>query len=111
MPPCLSIANTEGNLWVMGEYEHHVLCLEKATINVKKTLRSSQSATERVQQLRCKYWELVKDIEPENLVFLDETGVELRLTRTHARSAQGIIGSPAQKVGVFLCGDCCYSIC
>ncbi len=42
-----------------------------------------------MQQHRCKYWELVKDIEPENLVFLDETGVELGLTRTHARSAQG----------------------
>lgn len=42
-----------------------------------------------MQQLRCKYWDQVLGIEPENLVFLDETGVELGLTRTHARSAQG----------------------
>ena len=34
-------------------------------------------------KLRLEYWEKVKDIEP-NLVFLDETGVLLGLTRTHA---------------------------
>jgi len=31
----------------------------------------------------------VKEIDPENLVFLDETGVLLGLTRTYARSASG----------------------
>jgi hypothetical protein len=35
-------------------------------------------------KLRLEYWEKVKDIEPRNLVFLDETGVWLGLTRTHA---------------------------
>jgi hypothetical protein len=35
-------------------------------------------------KLRLEYWEKVKDIEPRNLVFLDETGVLLGLTRTHA---------------------------
>jgi transposase len=40
-------------------------------------------------KLRLEYWEKVKDIEPKNLVFLDETGVLLGLTRTHARSQQG----------------------
>ena len=34
------------------------------------------------------YWEQVKKIDPDNLVFLDEMGVLLGLTRTHARSAQ-----------------------
>jgi len=57
--------------------------------NKKKTLRSSQSATERVQKLRCEYWDQVKEIDPANLVFLDETGVLLGLTRTHARSPRG----------------------
>jgi hypothetical protein len=52
-------------------------------------LRSSQAATERVQKLRVEYWEKVKDIDPENLVFIDETGVLLGLTRTHARSQRG----------------------
>jgi transposase len=52
-------------------------------------LRSSQAATPRVQKLRAEYWEKVKHIEPDNLVFLDETGVLLGLARTHARSQKG----------------------
>jgi len=40
-------------------------------------------------KLRLEYWENVKDIDPKNLVFLDETGVLLGLTRTHARSQRG----------------------
>jgi hypothetical protein len=40
-------------------------------------------------KLRLEYWEKVKDIEQKNLVFLDETGVLLGLTRTHARSQKG----------------------
>ena len=55
----------------------------------KKTIRSSQAATDRVQILRCEYWEKVKNINPKNLVFLDEMGVLLGLTRTHARSRHG----------------------
>ena len=55
----------------------------------KKTLRSSQAATERVQKLRCDYWDQVKNIDPENLVFLDEMGVLLGLTRLNSRSTQG----------------------
>ena len=39
--------------------------------------------------MRGEYWEHVLDVEPENLVFLDEMGVKLGLTRTHARSSTG----------------------
>lgn len=64
--------------------------LQKQQLTLKKkTLRSTQCATERVQKLRCEYWEQVRDIPPENLVFLEETGVGLGLIRTHARSPQG----------------------
>ena len=49
-------------------------------------MRSSQAGTERAMKLRLEYGEKVKDIDPKNLVFLDETGVLLGLTRTHARS-------------------------
>lgn len=55
----------------------------------KKTWYSSQAATERVQNLRVEYWDKIKHIQPENLVFLDETGILLGLTRTHARSCPG----------------------
>jgi hypothetical protein len=39
-------------------------------------------------KLRLDYWEKVQDIEPKNLVFLDETGVLLGLTRTHASNEE-----------------------
>jgi hypothetical protein len=55
----------------------------------KKNIRSSQSATEKVQIYICEYWKKVKNIDPDNLVFLDEMGVLLGLTRTHARSRCG----------------------
>src|SRR4028118_1956591 len=74
----------------MGEFQHDVPCFAKGrTEQKKKTLRSTQAATERVQKLRSDYWEQVSLIAPENLVFLDEMGVLLGLTRTHARSPQG----------------------
>jgi len=62
--------------------------LQKLGLNRKKTVRSSQAGTKRVMKLRLEYWEKVKDIEPKNLVFLDETGVLLGLRRTHARSKE-----------------------
>ncbi|OKH32237.1 transposase [Calothrix sp. HK-06] len=39
--------------------------------------------------MRCEYWEKVKEVDPENLVFLDEMGVLLGLTRTKQRSLHG----------------------
>ncbi len=69
----------------------HVWCITKTRTNTKKkTLRSSQGQTERVQKLRIEYWEKVKNIDPEDLVFIDGMGVLLGLTRTHAiRAAVG----------------------
>ena len=51
--------------------------LQKLGLNRKKTWRSSQAGTERVQKLRVEYWEKIQDIEPKNLVFLDKTGILL----------------------------------
>jgi len=74
----------------MGESEHDVSGAAKSRIDPKKkTFRSTQASTERVQKLRVAYWEQVKDIAPENLVFLDEMGVLLGLTRSQGRSPQG----------------------
>jgi hypothetical protein len=49
---------------------------------------SSQAGTERVMKLRLEYWEKVKHIDQKDLVFLDETGVLLGLTRTHASNEE-----------------------
>jgi hypothetical protein len=55
----------------------------------KKTLHTSQATSERVQLLRAEYWAQVKNIDPKDLVFLDEMGVLHELIRTHARNASG----------------------
>ena len=47
------------------------------------------AGTDRVQKLRVEYWEKMKNIEAQNLVFLDETGIMLGLARTQARSQIG----------------------
>jgi transposase len=39
--------------------------------------------------LRLEYWSQVKEIDPKNLVFIDEMGVLLGLKRTHARAVPG----------------------
>ena len=88
----------------MSEYCEYWLINYKEAINfsmrcrelkkqslTKKNIRSSQSAPERVQIYMCEYWEKVKNIDPDNLVFLEEMGVFLGLTRTQARSICGSI--------------------
>lgn len=62
---------------------------KKKTNSKKKTLKSSQASTERVQNLRFEYWQQVKKIKPEDLVFIDEMGANLALSRGYARSFQG----------------------
>ena len=43
----------------------------------------------RVQTLRVEYWDLIRDVAPENLVFIDETGINLTMVRTYARAIEG----------------------
>ncbi len=62
----------------------------KTEINAKKkTLHAAQAESERVQRLRLEYWQAVAEIEPQDLIFIDETGINLGLSRTCARSIQG----------------------
>ena len=61
--------------------------LKRLGLTKKKRLLGSQAATDRVQKLRGEYWEKVKNVEPENLVFLDEMGFLLGLTRNYAKRA------------------------
>src|SRR4028118_535606 len=50
--------------------------LQKLGLNRKKKHGTVAFAgTERVQKLRVKYWEKIKKVEVQNLVFLDETGI------------------------------------
>ncbi|MGF1480071.1 MAG: IS630 family transposase [Cyanophyceae cyanobacterium] len=74
----------------MGKSKYYVSDIPATKIaSQKKTLRSSQAQSERVQLLRAKYWEQVKEVELKDLVFLDEMGILLGLTRSHARAKPG----------------------
>jgi len=42
-----------------------------------------------VQKLRVEFWEKIRDIPIEDLVFLDEAGVNLALVRFYARAPRG----------------------
>ena len=55
----------------------------------KKALHASEKRTEKVLNERLNFWNKIKDIITKNLVFLDETGVNLSLSRLFARSIKG----------------------
>ena len=42
-----------------------------------------------MQQLRVEYWHEIGEVNLENLVFVDETGSNLAMTRRYARSLKG----------------------
>ena len=64
--------------------------LAKTAINrKKKTIRSSQADKESTKKKRLEYWEKIRDVRPENLVFLDEMGVLLGMMRHIGRSKKG----------------------
>jgi len=53
----------------------------------KKRLLGSQAATDRVQKLIGEYWEKIKNVEPDPLVFVDKMGVLVGWTRNYAKRA------------------------
>jgi hypothetical protein len=55
----------------------------------KKTLRASQAGTEKNQQSRVDYWEEIRDVKPENLIFIDEMAILLGIMREYGRSLRG----------------------
>lgn len=55
----------------------------------KKTLHANEAETERVQNLRREYWNTIGKVKISDLVFIDETGVNLAMTRHYARAEKG----------------------
>lgn len=55
----------------------------------KKVLTALERDTERVKAMRAEYLETISVLKPEDLVFVDETGTHLGLTRLYARSLRG----------------------
>jgi hypothetical protein len=47
----------------------------------KKTLHATEQETPRIQRTRVDYWRVMRKIPPEDLVFIDEAGVNLAMIR------------------------------
>ncbi|MBV9388760.1 MAG: IS630 family transposase [Chroococcidiopsidaceae cyanobacterium CP_BM_ER_R8_30] len=52
-------------------------------------MHATQAESQRLQNQRVDYWRNIRDINPEDLIFIDETGLSLAMTRTYARSLKG----------------------
>ena len=55
----------------------------------KKSFFASEQDTERVKQIRARYLEQIKHIPRTDLVFLDESGSKLSMTRSHGYGQKG----------------------
>jgi transposase len=55
----------------------------------EKTLRASEQDRADIQAERAAFCEQVRQLEPTELVFLDETGITTAMTRRYARAARG----------------------
>jgi transposase len=55
----------------------------------KKTLRADQQNTPEVQAKRTTFQKKVARLDPQRLVFIDETGATTAMTRTHGRGPRG----------------------
>ncbi len=53
-------------------------------IHLKKTLYAAEKENEEVQLKRVDYWEQIKEIRVEDLIFIDESGVNLAMLRLYA---------------------------
>ena len=60
-----------------------------AGAGAQKTLRAEEQERPELAQERAAWRAELAQIDPSRLVFLDESGIDTRLTRTHARAARG----------------------
>jgi transposase len=67
----------------------------------KKALHASERDTERVQHARADYRELIAPLDLERLKFIDESGVNLAMTRRYGRAPRGerVVGAVPQNYG------------
>ena len=73
-----------------GQPGHHESGAPKARPHAKKkTLRATEQETPRIQELRRKFIEIAKSLDPRRLVFIDEAGSHIAMTREYARSPKG----------------------
>jgi hypothetical protein len=67
----------------------------------KKSLHASEQDTPRVQALRAAWRRICRRWDPQKLVFVDESGLSIAMTRLYGRAPRGqrVIGSVPQNYG------------
>jgi transposase len=67
----------------------------------KKSLHASEQDTERVQQARAAYQAETASLDPRRFKFIDESGVNLAMTRRYGRAPKGerVVGAVPQNYG------------
>ena len=70
-------------------------------MTLKKTLFPRAKGTDRVLNLRYEFWQKIREVCLKNLIFIDESGVNLAMVRLYARSlkASRAWGSKPSKRG------------
>jgi transposase len=63
--------------------------LQKLQLTTKKTLYAKEQETPRVKKMRFDYQDWALGIDPHNLVFIDESGINLGMTRLKGRAMRG----------------------
>lgn len=69
-------------------YWDDILVVEQLSQSPTVELHTSEKYTERVQKLRAEYWTTIGEINLADLIFIDEIGVNIAITRCFARSPQ-----------------------
>jgi transposase len=85
-----------------GERTYDVSCPPTAGLAAqKKSLHASERDTERVRQARADYQERIEALDIERLKFIDESGVNLAMTRAYGRGPRGerVVGAVSQNYG------------
>lgn len=63
--------------------------VHRLKLTTKKTLYASEQDSPRIEKLRFEYRDWVLDRGPHNLVFVDESGLNLGMTRLYGRAERG----------------------
>jgi transposase len=63
--------------------------LQKLNLTRKKSLHPSEKESDRVQGERAKYWQRIQGILAKDMIFIDESGINLAMTRMFARAPKG----------------------
>jgi transposase len=96
---CAQLGQRRGGV---GECAHHVPPAQAARAAPQnKSLHAAERDTPRVQQARARYWQMIASRDVRRLQCIDESGVNLAMTRLYGRAPKGerVVGTVPQNYG------------